>query len=259
VSLSGKPSGRAKPGAALRKRILASPPGPSSNPVSKGWKRVLSVPSFIAGSPYMRNGRKPFGCARPPKAVSQISGVGLFGVFLLLVPGKFLAGLLVNDLHGEPHLAALVEAHQLDPHLVAFLDDIGGLLDALRRELRDVDEAVLGAEEVDEGAEVGGLDDRTLVDLADFRLGNDGVDPLLRRFDLLGVGRSDLDRAVILDVDLRTGLFDDLADHLAAGADHVADLVGRNVHHLDARRELAELRTGAGQGLAHLAENVLAA
>jgi hypothetical protein len=36
---------------------------------------------------------------------------------------------------------------------------------------RDVDEAVLGAEEVHEGAEVGGLDDGAFVDFADFRLG----------------------------------------------------------------------------------------
>jgi hypothetical protein len=66
----------------------------------------------------------------------------------------FLAGLLVDDLHRQADLAALVEAEQLDLHLVAFLDDVGGLGDALLGQLRDVDEAVLGAEEVHEGAEV---------------------------------------------------------------------------------------------------------
>ena len=57
--------------------------------------------------------------------------------------------------------------------------------------------------------------------------------------------RGDLDRAVVLDVDLGAGLVDDLADHLAARADHFADLVGRDLDRLDARRVLAELGAGA--------------
>ena len=55
----------------------------------------------------------------------------------------------------------------------------------LRRELRDVHEAVLGAEEVHEGAEVHHLDDGALVDRADFRLGGDRLDPVDRRLDRL--------------------------------------------------------------------------
>ena len=70
------------------------------------------------------------------------------------------------------------------------------------------------------------------------------------------LGRSDLDRAVVGNVDLGTGLFDDFADHLAARADHFADLVDRNLHHLDTRRVLAELGAGRGQRLAHFAEDV---
>ena len=71
------------------------------------------------------------------------------------------------------------------------------------------------------------------------------LDPLDGGFDLLAVRGRDLDRAVVLDVDLGAGLFDDLADHLAAGADHFADLVGRDLDGLDARSELAHLRTRA--------------
>jgi hypothetical protein len=37
-----------------------------------------------------------------------------------------------------------------------------------------------------------------------------------------------LDHAIIVDVDLGTGDFDDLADHLAARTDHITDLVGRD-------------------------------
>jgi len=95
------------------------------------------------------------------------------------------------DLHREPHLAALVEAQELDLHLVAFLDDIGDLLHGPRRELADVDETVLGAEEVHERPEVHHLDDRALVDVSHLRLGGDRLDPIDRRLDRLAIGRGD--------------------------------------------------------------------
>ena len=46
--------------------------------------------------------------------------------------------------------------------------------------------------------------------------------------------------AVVFDVDLGAGLLDDLADDLAARADHVADLVGGNGQLFDARCEFAQ-------------------
>ena len=70
---------------------------------------------------------------------------------------------------------------------------------------------------------------------------------------------SDLDRAIVFDVDLGAGLFDDFADDLAARTDDFTDLVDRDVHHFDARCEFAELRTAFGDGLGHFAEDVLAA
>src|SRR3546814_1306899 len=54
--------------------------------------------------------------------------------------------------------------------------------------------------------------------------------------DLLAdVGRGDLDHALVIDVDLGAGGGDDLADHLAAGADDVTDLRLVDLHRLDAR------------------------
>ena len=75
----------------------------------------------------------------------------------------------------------------------------------------------------------------------------------------LAVGGRHLHRTVVLDVDLGAGLLDDLADHLAAGADHFADFVGRDLEHLDARGVLAEFGARAGERLGHLAEDVQAA
>ena len=73
------------------------------------------------------------------------------------------------------------------------------------------------------------------------------------------IGRRHLHRAVVFDVDLGAGLFHDLADHLTASADHFANLVDRNVEHLDARSMLAKLGASRGERLGHFAENVQAA
>ena len=74
-----------------------------------------------------------------------------------------------------------------------------------------------------------------------------------------GVGGCDLHRAIILDVDLGTGLLDDLADHLAAAADNFADLVDGNLEGLDARSMLAEFGARGVDGLRHLAKDMQAA
>src|SRR6202044_310355 len=167
--------------------------------------------------------------------------------------------LLVDDAHRQLDLAAIVVAQDLDLDPVAFLDDVGRLVDPRLGELRNVDEAVLRSEEIDEGAELDRLDHRSVINLADLRLRGDRLDPVDRRLDLRAVARGDLHRAVVLDVDLGAGLFHDLADHLAAGADHFADLVGRNLDLLDARRVLAKFFAGMTDGFAHLAQDMQAA
>src|SRR5437667_6193019 len=107
---------------------------------------------------------------KPPFVISLFSDDLLAGRLALwrgvgLVRLEVLAGGLVDRLHRQPRLAAVVEAEQLDLDLVAFLDDVGGLLHAGGSELTDVDQAVLGAEEVHEGAELHHLDHGALVDL----------------------------------------------------------------------------------------------
>src|SRR6185295_5629420 len=134
----------------------------------------------------------------------------------------------------------------------------GGLVDSLLSELADVNEAIFGAVEIHEGAEVNCLHDRTVINHADLGIGSKRFDPFDRGINRLGLGRSNFYGAVILDIDLGAGFLDDFADHLSAGADHVADLVDRYLDHLDARRMLAELRTRGGQSLGHFTEDVQA-
>src|SRR5690606_38589219 len=137
-----------------------------------------------------------------------------------------------------------------------FLDHVGGLGNALVGQLGDVHEAILGAKEVHEGAEIGGLDDGALVDGAHFGFVGDGADPLDGGVDLRTVRGRDLHGAVIFDVDLGAGLFDDLTDDLATGADHFADLVGRDLERFDAGSELAHFATRGRQGLVHFTQDV---
>src|SRR5258708_13152664 len=96
--------------------------------------------------------------------LALLVGALLLGLGLLLRL-QILAGRLVDDLHGEAYLAALVEAEKLHLDLVPFLDDVGDLLHPARRELADVHETVLGAEEVYEAAEVHHLDPTSLADV----------------------------------------------------------------------------------------------
>ena len=121
-----------------------------------------------------------------------------------------------------------------------------------------MDKTVLGAEEIDEGAEIDGLHDGAVIDHAKLRLGDDVLDPghggLAGR---TGHG-GHLDGAVIVDVDLRAGGLADLADDLAARADDVADLVDRNAQGGDLRRAVGKAFAGRGQGLRHLAKDVQA-
>ena len=67
---------------------------------------------------------------------------------------NFLTGFLIDNLHGQTDLAALVKAHQLDPDLVTFLDHVGDLGNLSGGQLGNVNQTVLGTEEVDESAEV---------------------------------------------------------------------------------------------------------
>ena len=118
-----------------------------------------------------------------------------------------------------------IDFHDLDHDLVADLDHVFDLLDALRRELRDVDEAFFARQERDERTEVHQARDRAEIRFADLHFFGQRFD---HRFGLLGafaVGRRDEHAAVVLDVDLDTGVGDDLVDDLAAGTDHVFDLV----------------------------------
>src|ERR1700681_2088323 len=124
-------------------------------PAGRGSERGESASWVFAaggGAPApARPGPLPKG-RKSERAVASSLRRGL--CFLPRLVADVLPGGLVDLLHAELDFAAVVEAQHLDLHLVADLDDVGGLADTVRRQLADMDEPVARAEEIDEGAEI---------------------------------------------------------------------------------------------------------
>src|SRR5438445_2727856 len=153
----------------------------------------------------------------------------------------------------EPALA--VDLDRLDDYIVADVAHLFHPLDAVVGELGDVDQAVLSRQHFDERTERHDPHDLAFVDLADLDLVGEPLDPVDGLLAALLVDSRDEDTAVVFHVDLRPGLFGDLADHLASGADDVADLVGVDEDGRDARRVGAHLGARPRQHSEHLVEH----
>ena len=120
-------------------------------------------------------------------------------------------------------------------------------------------EAIARTKEVHESAEIDDLHDGAFIDRTHFRFHDDGADPLHGGINRVLGRRSHLHDTIIIDVDLGTGLFHDLADHLAARADHFADLVGGDVDHFNARGIITKAGARIVECLTHLGQNMQAA
>ena len=127
------------------------------------------------------------------------------------------------------------------------LDDVFGLADPLIGvgELGDMDEAVFAGKDLDKRAELEEPDDSAFELVAGAERPGQVFDSLLRRVACRAVYRRDIDRAVLLDVNLRTGIGGDLLDRLAARSDDQADLLGFDVQRDDARRIVDRVSRGA--------------
>ena len=145
-------------------------------------------------------------------------------------------GFLIDHAHRQAHLAALIDLEHLNLDRLAFGHDVGWLLDALVAHFRNVDQSVLAAHEIHEGAEIDDGDNLAVVDFADFGFLDDAQDPGLGGLDLRRIGRADLDQALVVDVDLGAGFSDDLTDHLTASTDHFTDLRFVDLQAFDPRR-----------------------
>src|SRR5581483_10522999 len=123
---------------------------------ARSRRRAKKSAAFCGKQTKRRPLRPPFAIVLLPgndfgALLRSAAGSGRFtalGGLGLLLGFEILAGLLIDNLHRQPHLAALVEAEELDLHLVALLDHIARLLHSALRQLANMDETVFGAEEV---------------------------------------------------------------------------------------------------------------
>src|SRR5713101_4104328 len=188
-------------------------------------------------------------------AGSALGGSGVVdgatgGGFLLLF-----AGFADERFAGETDLVAL-DGENLDEDLVAELQFVANVTDAMLGDFTDVQEAVGAGEKLDEGAELREANDFAEIGLADFGAGGDVADHLQGRVAAGSAGGEDVHGAVFEDVDLDAGGFDDGSDLLAARPDEVADLVLRDFQLEEARGVGGNRGARFGQRLFHGVENL---
>src|SRR5229473_7757381 len=187
-------------------------------------------------------------------AGSALGGSGVVngatgGGFLLLF-----AGFADERFAGETDLVAL-DGENFHENLVAELQLIANVADAMFGDFADVQEAVGAGEKLDEGAELREANDFAKIGLADFGAGGDVADHLQGRIAAGSAGGKDVHGAVFEDVNFDAGGFDDGPDLFAAGTDEVADLVLGNLQLEQARSVGGNLRTPRAQGLFHGVKN----
>src|SRR5690242_14178556 len=166
-----------------------------------------------------------------------------------LVPGQ-------QRLPRQLHSAAVVDLQQFDLDDVALLDHILGLFGAAVLKLADVQQALDSGQDLDEGAERGGALDRALVRAAYLRLGGNSGHHGAGLFAGLAAHGGNGHHPVVVDADLGTGGILDAADGLSLGPDHVADLIGLDLHGEDPRGVLGQLGARSRQNFRHLLQNV---
>ena len=119
-------------------------------------------------------------------------------------------------------------------------------------DLADVQQAVGAGEDFNERAELDQPDHLAEVGLSEFRHSRQIADHLNGSVGGDFITRSNVDLTVVFDVNLHAGLLDDGANHLASGSDDVSNLIGRNLHGVDARRVRRNGGARFGQGGEHL-------
>ena len=151
-----------------------------------------------------------------PSEVAALLAMGVRGHVAVLVEGIGV---------GQVEAAEAVDLKKLHLDLVALMDDIGHLLDAVLGEPRDMAETFLAGEDLDKGAEVHDSLDDAVIDPPDLGILGDAENGVLGVIGRLLVLAVDRHGTVVIDVDLdAVGLAESL-DILSARPDDRADLV----------------------------------
>src|ERR1700733_4078329 len=167
---------------------------------------------------------------------------------------QLIALLAKNGFAAQLDFVAFKRQH-LHQDLIALLQLVAYSFDPVLRDFADVQQAVGAGEDPDKRANPPQPYHLAKIGFAHFGNRANIGDALDGQLGGLAVGGEDLDRTVLLDIDLHAGFFYDAADHLAARPDQIADLVGRNLKRVDARRVLRHFTARRGEGRHHFVQD----
>ena len=162
-------------------------------------------------------------------------------------------------LTGQLDLSLTIDTNTLDQNFVTFVENVGHCANTLCVQFGNVHQAVGAREDFDESAELHDLADGAVVELTNFSFLDQVADHLDRQLGSFAVSGSDVDGAVVLDINSTTSCLDNATDVLAASADNGANLVSFDPDAGDTWCILGQFRTMRINTLGHFAEDVRAA
>src|SRR5262245_27102528 len=158
-------------------------------------------------------------------------------------------------------------AREFDPALIVNADtfnpnhfpDLGYIFNATNPKVGqfgDVDETILTWENFDKRAEFFDRNHATMIGLADLDFLRHSADDFLRPRHRFAAGGVDVNRTIVLDVNLSTSLGHDPLDRFATWANERTSLCAIDFGGLDSGRVLAQLRPRLGQRAGHDLKNL---
>ena len=148
-----------------------------------------------------------------------------------------LCALLFQDRFAREANAIAFNGQHFHQHLIAFFQLVANIFNAMLGDFADVEQAFGAGNDFDECAEIRQPRDFAEIGLPYFGGCRQVADDLQSLVGRSFVVRSDIDFAGVFDVDLHASLLDDGANHFAAGPNHVANLIDRNLQGVNSRRE----------------------
>src|SRR5690554_5347201 len=158
--------------------------------------------------------------------------------------------------HRQFDTATLIYIQHFDLNHVAFINVVSDFLNALLRDLRNMQQTFSAWHDFYECTEVHYTSDTAVVDLAHFRLSDNAFNASHRILCCFAGSAVDLDGAIIIDIDVGASRFGQGTNGRTALTNNVTDLLGVDLDGQQRRRIFAQLITGLRHGLGHFTKNM---
>ena len=170
-------------------------------------------------------------------------------------PAHFGALLDQNRLARQLDAVAFHRQH-LHQNLIAFVQLIAHIANPMLRHFADMQQPIQARQNLDKRSEVRQPRHGTKIRLPNFRRSAQVANNLQRPRRLLLIAGRNIDLAGVFDINLDPCLFNDAANHLPARPNQIANLVGGNLHSVEARRMRRNFLASRSQNFFHLPQNM---